>query len=334
MPKLGISVVAVVALSTLAPQAAQSQDWTRREYPLAPPNARHNFVAPFFDGFYQNPDGTYTLSFGFMNRNEDEVIEIAIGPDNFIEPAEYDGMQPTTFPIVNYPGFGGPRERGAFGVVVPEDFEGDVWWTLTTDGYTTRVPGRIHGPANQVISMESAYGLSTTPMAEGSLRPTLRFTEDAPDYFGIEGVQHPRHFTTKVGEPIEVELWAFDRGERELRDVNLTLWKYQGPVGATVSFASLLPEPPEPEAGTRRGGFSPFGGGAATLYGPGAAAVGQPIRIPLEGPSANKARFSATFDAPGEYMIRTRIDNFTSGDSAAGNQCCWSNGYVNVTVTR
>jgi hypothetical protein len=60
-------------------------------------------------------------------------------------------------------------------------------------------------------------------------------------------VEHPRHFTTKVGEPIEVELWAYDRGERELRDVNLTLWKYQGPVGATVSFVSLLPEPPEPE---------------------------------------------------------------------------------------
>jgi hypothetical protein len=42
--------------------------------------------------------------------------------------------------------------------------------------------------------------------------------------------------------------------------------------------------------------------------------------------------FRATFDTPGEYVIRIRIDNFTSGDSSPGNQCCWSNGYVRVRV--
>ncbi|MGD8281966.1 MAG: hypothetical protein PVF69_12475, partial [Gemmatimonadota bacterium] len=281
---------------------------------------------------YQNEDGTWTLSFGFMNRNEEDLIEIPLGENNFIEPAQYDGDQPTSFPVVSYPGFGGPRERGAFGVIVPADFEGEVWWTLTTDGYTTKVPGRLHAP-ERAITFESAYGLSTTPQAEGSLRPTLTFTEGGDPYWGLHGIEHPRHFTTEVGEPIEVTVWAWDRGERELADVNVTLWKFQGPVGAKVSFASLLPEPPEEEdGGRRRGGFS-FGGGAPTLYGPGPAEIGQPIRVPTEGPSADKLTFSAAFDTPGEYRIRVRVDNWTAGDSQAGNACCWSNGYVNVTVT-
>jgi hypothetical protein len=201
MPRIGISLFGIVALAALVPQQAQSQDWTQREYPLAPPNAKGNIVAPYFDGYYQNEDGTWTLSFGFMNRNEEDLIEIPLGENNFIEPAQYDGDQPTSFPVVSYPGFGGPRERGAFGVIVPADFEGEVWWTLTTDGYTTKVPGRLHAP-ERAITFESAYGLSTTPQAEGSLRPTLTFTEGGDPYWGLHGIEHPRHFTTEVGEPI------------------------------------------------------------------------------------------------------------------------------------
>jgi hypothetical protein len=56
------------------------------------------------------------------------------------------------------------------------------------------------------------------------------------------------------------------------------------------------------------------------------------VRLPIEGPEANKGRFRASFDTPGEYLIRIRIDNFTTGDSSMGNQCCWSNGYVRVRV--
>ena len=44
------------------------------------------------------------------------------------------------------------------------------------------------------------------------------------------------------------------------------------------------------------------------------------------------ATTSATFSRPGEYVIRGRVDNFGRVDTAAGNQCCWTNGYVKVTV--
>ncbi len=329
MRALTTTLALTVWSAVIVPLPVDAQDWTRREFPLAPPNSNDNFVAPYFDGFYQNEDGTYTLSFGFMNRNDAELIEIALGPDNFIEPAEFDGGQPSTFPVVQYSGFGGPRERGAFGVIVPADFEGDVWWTLTTDGYTTRVPGRLDSPGRII---RGAYELSTTPMAAGSLRPSIRFTETGPGGTGIDGIERPEAIEASVGEPVEIRFWAFDRGERELGPVNMTLWKHQGPVGAVVAFESLVAAPPEAEAAGRsgRGGR---GGRGARPPGPGPLTTGQSVPLLTEGPEANQGRFAATFDTPGRYVIRIRIDNFGGRDSSPGNQCCWSNGYVVVNVS-
>ncbi|MBT8488222.1 MAG: hypothetical protein HKN72_15825 [Gemmatimonadetes bacterium] len=312
--------LAVTAFLTVAlPLAADAQDWTRREFPLAPPNANDNFVAPYFDGFYENEDGTFTISFGFMNRNDEELIEIALGPDNFLEPAELNGNQPTAFPTVQYSGFGGYRERGAFGVVVPADFEGDVWWTLSTNGYTTRVPGRLESPGRIV---KGAYELSTSPMAAGSLRPGIRFTEDGPMGAGVRGIFHPETLTAQVGEPVELVFWAHDRGDRELGPVNVTLWKHQGPVGGKIAFESFVPAPPEVE-GRRQMGRAP---------GPGPVETRESVELLTDGPMAYQGHFSATFDTPGEYVIRIRADNFSQTDSTPGNQCCWTNGYVRVSV--
>ncbi len=311
-------VVAALAFAlALTPGLVAGQDWTQREFPLAPPNATGNFVAPYFDGFYQNADGTYTLSFGFMNRNDEAVIEIPLGVNNRIEPEQFDGVQPTTFPVVSYSGFGGPRERGAFGVVVPADFDGDVWWVLRTDGYETRVPGRLESPGPIVTG---AYELSTGPMAAGSMRPEIQFEEGAPGGWGVEGVWHPETLTAAVGEPVEVHFWTRDRGERELGFVNMTLWKYRGPIGGQIAFESLTAAPEGVAAGRGR------------PPGPGPVATRESVTIPTTGPDADQGRFTATFDTPGDYIIRVRIDNFGNNDSAPGHQCCWSNGYVRVTV--
>ncbi len=321
MPHLRTTLAVTMACLATAAGGVTAQDWTQREFPLAPPNAKDNFVAPYFDGFYQNADGTWTLSFGFMNRNDEDLIEIALGEDNFIEPAQFDGSQPTTFPVVGYTGFGGPRERGSFGVIVPEDFEGDVWWTVTTNGYTTKVPGRLEGPGRIITG---AYELSTGPMAAGSLRPGIRWSEEGPEGWGIEGVDYPEKLTTSVGKPIEVRFWAHDRGERELAGVNMTLWKHQGPVGGEIAFESFVEAIPSTRP-RRPGTRAP---------GPGPVATRDVIPIPTEGPNAHLGHFSATFDTPGEYVIRIRIDNFSAPDSTPGQQCCWSNGYVVVSVNQ
>jgi len=41
----------------------------------------------------------------------------------------------------------------------------------------------------------------------------------------------------------------------------------------------------------------------------------------------------ATFSQPGEYMMRTMIDNWDANDSTEADQCCWTNLYQRVTVT-
>lgn len=251
-------------------------------YPLGPTAPAGAGVAPYFDGWYANPDGSVTLSFGFMNRNASGVVDIPIGPDNTIEPAQFNGMQPTHFPVMRYSGSGGKRERGAFAITVPKGHTGDVVWTLRHNGVTYSVPGR---------AISEYYKLSYTPQAAGSMMPVVRFAPDGPPSKGREGVT-TGPLTVAVGAALGIRVWMEDRGERKPIPVNMTWFKHQGP--GTVSF-----EPATVKT-------APGGGDATT---------------------------SVRFSAPGVYMLRVRVDNFGITDSAMGQQCCWTNGYVKVTVT-
>jgi hypothetical protein len=269
--------------------------------PLAPLPADGLRVAPFFDGWYQNPDGTITLSFGYSNLNREEVVEIPLGPDNFITPKEYDGRQPTSVP----PGVpdstdgaaAGPnrreRERGVFLVPVAAGFRGDVVWTLRHRGQTLSVPGR---------AKTGAYRLYW-PMAMGSVPPLLRFKPDGPAARGPAGIQADP-VQTAVGAPLSLTIWITDDSVREKDPVpivskraarpamNVNWYKHSGP-GPIVFSAPKAP--------------------VAELKG--------------------TATTSATFKQPGEYVIRVRADNFGRLDTSPGNQCCWTNGYVKVMVT-
>jgi hypothetical protein len=250
--------------------------------PLTPLRPSGDFVAPFFDGWYKNADGTYTLSFGFFNRNTEQIIEIPIGPDNSIQPAQYNGVQPTYFPPVSYGGFSGRRERGAFAVRVPAA-DTEVVWTIRINGQEYRVPGR---------ATSSAYELGYVPMAAGTMMPGVRFDANVPWTIGREGVMIER--SARVGQPLPVTIFVEDRGERERRfGVNVTWVKHQGP--GSVTFTPVTAQAPAP------------GGELQT---------------------------SMVFSAPGEYVVRARVDNFTSSDSSFADQCCWSNGFVKVTVTQ
>src|SRR6266404_5429609 len=95
-------------------------------------------VAPVFEGWEQNPDGTYNLVFGYLNRNYEEEVDIPLGSDNSITVrAEVfgDKGQPTHF----YP----RRQRFLFRVVVPADWDKKqkVIWTLTSRGRTDQAKG-------------------------------------------------------------------------------------------------------------------------------------------------------------------------------------------------
>ena len=48
-----------------------------------------------YEGYLPNPDGSFDLLFGYMNRNFEEHLYVPIGPDNTFEPAPIDRGQPT-----------------------------------------------------------------------------------------------------------------------------------------------------------------------------------------------------------------------------------------------
>ena len=96
--------------------------------------ARGQDVSPTFDGWEQNPDGSYTMYFGYYNRNTQEEIDVPVGPENSFDTGG-DRGQPTHF----YPS----RKWWVFGVVVPADWAKDrrLVWTLTTHGKTNQAKG-------------------------------------------------------------------------------------------------------------------------------------------------------------------------------------------------
>jgi len=100
--------------------------------------ARGQNVAPTFEGWERNPDGSFSMVFGYLNRNYEEELDIPVGPENNLaigsEPAGDHG-QPTHF----YP----RRKRFLFRVPVPKDFDKQqrVVWTLTAHGKTDKANG-------------------------------------------------------------------------------------------------------------------------------------------------------------------------------------------------
>jgi hypothetical protein len=88
-------------------------------------------IAPVYEGWEQNPDGSFNFLFGYFNRNFEEEIDLPTGPDNNIEPGGPDQGQPTHF----YP----RRTRFLFRIRVPKDFGNkELVWTLISHGKTER----------------------------------------------------------------------------------------------------------------------------------------------------------------------------------------------------
>jgi hypothetical protein len=107
-------------------------------------------VGPTFDGWVRNPDGTYSLYFGYLNRNAAEALHIPVGPDNTVDPGG-DRNQPTYFyPSGSQEPAGlsdrdvtGRRRWWVFKVDVPKGWteKQRLVWTLTSRGRTNRAAG-------------------------------------------------------------------------------------------------------------------------------------------------------------------------------------------------
>ena len=156
--------------------------------------ARGQNVAPAFEGWEKNPDGTYNFVFGYLNRNYEEEVDIPIGPDNNIEPGG-DRGQPTHFYA--------RRQRFVFRVTVPKDWDKQqkVVWTLTSRGRTDQAKGWLQPEwelNDEVISENNGGGVLETsnepPSITGSsaqmitLPETATLTVTAQD----DGIPKPR----------------------------------------------------------------------------------------------------------------------------------------------
>src|SRR5271163_4277491 len=90
-------------------------------------------VTGALEGWFPNPDGTFSILLGYYNRNLQQPIDIPIGPNNRIEPGGPDHGQPTHF-------LSG-RQWGMFVVTVPKDFgTNKLQWTIVANGKTTVIP--------------------------------------------------------------------------------------------------------------------------------------------------------------------------------------------------
>jgi hypothetical protein len=242
-------------------------------------------VTPAFEGWYRNGDGSYSLSFGYYNRNAREILDIPIGSQNSIAPGGPNRGQPTRFFT--------RRHWGVFAVTVPADFGMQkVVWTLIIRRDTFAIPGSLR-PGWEIDALEGEAGSGNTP-------PVLRFDSAGPSGSGPGGIT-TGPVRISVGKPLTLTLWASDDGRavgsiasggREGVPVTLTWFLHQG--AGEVRFSEATPK------------VDPGGGKATT---------------------------TATFAAPGEYILRVRANDASGLANAGHAQCCWTNGFVRVTVT-
>src|SRR3974390_351572 len=101
--------------------------------PLEPLHDSGQSVTAAYEGWFKNPDGSFSMLFGYFNRNLKQELDIPVGDSNRIEPGPADQGQPTHFLA--------RRQWGVFTVTVPKDFgKKRLTWTITANGQTTSVP--------------------------------------------------------------------------------------------------------------------------------------------------------------------------------------------------
>lgn len=206
------------------PIRGQTQSQPFRDV-VIPRNAGQS-VTPAFEGWYANRDGTFTLSWGYFNRNHEERLDIPVGDDNRVEPGPADQGQPTHF----LP----RRQAGVFTIDVPTDFgDRQVTWTLVSHGETYTIPGHLR-PEWQIDALRE--------LTTGNTPPVVRLEKDGLTAQGPRGTRVA--VNTTVSEPLAISVWVTDdmvlrsSGNYELtRDPRLgVVWsKYRGPGAVTFS---------------------------------------------------------------------------------------------------
>lgn len=185
---MAVLVVVALAAASASPRAQQ---------PITGLN-----IAPVYEGWAQNEDGSFDLIFGYFNKNWDEWIDVPVGVANSIEPGGPDQGQPTHF----LP----RRNQFVFRIRIPKDFGNrELVWTLTSNGKTEKAYGTLKPDyvVNATV-MAANFGAGgqtgTVPDLVGNVGPVLK----------IEGERTRR---VKAGEPVSLIAVATDDGKPRAR---------------------------------------------------------------------------------------------------------------------
>lgn len=271
------------------------------QLPSTPLKQFGSSISPAFDGWFDYPGGSQGFLVSYYNRNTEQEIDVPIGPNNHFEPGEADRGQPTHFL---------PRRHyGMFVIDVPKNFSktDKLWWVLTVNGMTNKVPLYMHKDYN----VSPFTSTEESPNGGHNVPPTLRFEEGGQSFQGPAiAVAKAISRTATVGTPMPLSLWADDdalystgtsgplTGDRP--PVSLTISKYRGPGQVTIAD-------PRPKFKTLQGGK------------------------PLESYSGQTST-TVTFSQPGDYLLHVTANDY-SGNGGGGSVCCWTNAMIKVAVS-
>ena len=339
-------LAACAAGGTLAGAGQQGVGQTPSPLPLTQTvRERGSSVTPAFEGWYYDKDGSERLLVGYFNRNTKQEFDIPPGPDNRIEPGGPDMGQPTHFST--------GRQWGVFTIKLPKDF-GDkkLTWTIVSNGFTNAIT--LHTKPDYVVEPFEDAANKNTP-------PVVKFRPDGQTFTGPP-TTIAEQFTATAGAPLPLAVWVTDEGAK----INVPepgrgrgRGRGRGTDAATADDAAA--------PGSRGGaapGDQPAGRGDAARGGRGGAAARGEFTPPpplaltwsmFRGPGAvkfdnakppidkgengkspdsvqsGKSSTTATFNAPGEYILRLQANDST-GEGGGGFQCCWTSVHVGVSV--
>ncbi len=168
-------------------------------------------LAPVYEGWDQNDDGTYNMWFGYMNRNFEETLDVPVGIDNKFEPGQADRGQPTFFDT--------RRHKDIFRVVVPKDYGENTKlnWTLTVRGKSEVVSGTLNR-VWQIDRKRTTRG-GNSEQVNSNTPPDVKAT--------------PETQSVAPGAPATINVTATDDGLPARRGRG----GEEGPVGMTVEWA-------------------------------------------------------------------------------------------------
>ena len=301
-------------------------------------------VAPGYEGWEEEPDGSKYFLFGYMNRNWEEELDVPVGPANgFSGPGNIpaDMGQPTRF----LP----RRNRFVFRVKVPPNFtaKDELVWTLTTNGVTEKA----YASLREDYKVDDVVKASETgALGAGSSSPEVRANKQP-----VVKIDGEKTRTAKVGQPLELSAVVTDDGIPKRRGSgsgsaavsNSGSSAAARPAGDPAAAAAVAQQriqrammaPPTritvgKNVGLHLSWFVYRGPGKVT-FSPdqikpwedtraGANSPWAPIWVPPTLPADGRIPVKVTFDEPGTYVIRALADDgaLTGGES------------VTVTVTK